>query len=68
MPAIGAAAGDRAGAVAGDGAGAVFEAVRERFTKILPRIAGSDLREARAAAASASAEGEVFPRYIDGNA
>jgi hypothetical protein len=31
--------------------------VGERFTKILPRIAGSDLREARAAAASAAAEG-----------
>jgi hypothetical protein len=31
--------------------------VGERFTSNLPRIAGSDLREARACAASAAAEG-----------
>jgi hypothetical protein len=53
-----AAAGDKAEAAAGDGAGAaVFEAVGERLTKILPRIARSALRETRAAAASSSVEG-----------
>jgi hypothetical protein len=51
MPATGADA-------EGDGARApAFVAVGERFTSTLPRIAGSDLREARAAAPSTAAVG-----------
>jgi hypothetical protein len=51
MPAMGADA-------EGDGARApAFVAMGERFTSTLPRIAGSDLRDARAAAPSAAAVG-----------
>jgi hypothetical protein len=45
-----------AGAAGVAGGTVVFMAVGERFTINLPRFAGSDLREARATAASATAE------------
>jgi hypothetical protein len=41
----------------GEAESAAFEAVVERFTNSLPRIAGSDLQEARASAESAAAAG-----------
>lgn len=45
-----------ASGAAGGGAGTAAKAAKERLTNIHPRMAGPDLREARAAAASAAAE------------